>query len=409
MNRKWCKENYEKSVSSRCWLSTPYERGWDGSRKYGIDLSADDELRQIVVMERELGSVPEWAQQIVERSMKFLPTCGHYLFPQPYIEVVSAIGSQTPPDFVHGCYTVERERKKQMMDYVFCLDAWLAGVGPEAAARELTALGYRHIDWHTVCANLWKVLGERTELKELLVERLIHSQRWKIKTMIWDDGLAADFGRDQYLGTLSETRDSRNPAKLNCYIGPPVFGFDEGASPRIQRLEARLAEICPDWGDRFTEGKFQHLITCGWLCAPKAFRYLERLLWQIGKGGRRADGLGKRGQIEDGEKVPGFLQCEDTYPNQDQATEWWRAFCTALQGWWREHPEKGDVAYQVNQRLGEGTPVKRWLVRLFVRRLQVLLEISYDGPHGIARFVNPRPSSKRGTRSVGPGMTNNKK
>jgi hypothetical protein len=48
-------------------------------------------------------------------------------------------------------------------------------------ARELSALGYRRIDWDAVCADLWDVLGEHGELKDLLVERLIMLERWAIK------------------------------------------------------------------------------------------------------------------------------------------------------------------------------------------------------------------------------------
>ena len=46
----WTKETYEASVSSRCWGYTPYDEGWDRGK-----LSTDNELREIVAMERELG------------------------------------------------------------------------------------------------------------------------------------------------------------------------------------------------------------------------------------------------------------------------------------------------------------------------------------------------------------------
>ena len=192
---QWSKATYEASVSSRCWWYTPYDDGWDKCPS----MAEDAELRGIVGMERALGDVPAWARQIVERSIQFACPCGHYLFPKPYLEVLDAIRAETPPTFVHGCFTVERERKRAMMDYVLCLDAWLAGIAADDAAHELIALGSRRIAWDAVCAELWRVLGERTELKELLVERLIHSQRCKIKGSPWDDDLASEFGRDQFL------------------------------------------------------------------------------------------------------------------------------------------------------------------------------------------------------------------
>ncbi|HUT36315.1 MAG TPA: hypothetical protein VNE39_22695 [Planctomycetota bacterium] len=371
---QWSKATYEASVSSRCWWYTPYDDGWDKCPS----MAEDAELRGIVEMERALGDVPAWARQIVERSIQFACPCGHYLFPRPYLEALDAIGAETPATFVHGCFTVARERKRAMMDYVLCLDAWLAGAAAEDVARELAALGSRRIAWDAVCAELWRVLGERTELKELLVERLIHSQRCKIKWSPWDDDLASEFGRDLFLGPIGKVR---NPAKIHCYIEQAVPGFDEGASPRVRRLEARLAELCPDWK------QMQFHTHYGWLCAPKAFRFLERLVWAIGQE--------RPPRPED--RVPGFLQIEDTHPNQDEAREWWKAFVAALDAWWQGQPATGPVADDVARRLGAATPVKRWLVRLFRRKLRFYA--SYE--EGLDRLINPRPNAARGSRSIG--------
>lgn len=368
---EWSKEVFENSISSRCWNYTPYEEGWDGARKYGADLPKDDELRQIVEMEQELGIVPEWARQLVERDINYVCPCGHYLFPKPYLEAVSAIGSQSVAPMIHTCFTVERERKKEMMDYCLCLDAWLAGASPEAPARELMVLSHRKIDWMTVCADLWEVLGDHSERKCLLVERFLHLIRHSIKWCVWDDDLATEFGRDQYLGDyIPETARYGNPALR-------IAGFQEKASPRVKRIEARLAEI--------SEGLPVDLEEW-WLCAPKAFRFLERNLWMIGKEGLHREG----------EEIPCFLQCEDTYPNQDKVAEWYRAFCAALSGWWREQPEKGDVADEVNQRLGETTPVKRWLVRLLLRKLRRLEQ----NDEQFTNLVAPKHNHKRGTSPV---------
>jgi len=50
---------------------------------------------------------------------------------------VTAIGSGKAPSFVHSCYTVDRERKERLADYVFCLDAWLGGASSQEASAEL--------------------------------------------------------------------------------------------------------------------------------------------------------------------------------------------------------------------------------------------------------------------------------
>jgi len=367
MELEWSKDVYEKSISSRCWWYTPYDDGWSEG------LANDDELRQIVMMEQSLAPIPDWAKQIAERDVRLTTPCGHYLFPLNYLEILDAIGSQTPQDFIHGCYTVDRDRKRQMMDYVFCLDAWLAGASWESAVNELSALGYRNIDWHTVCNDLWKVMGEHTELKDLLVERLIYSQRWKLKACIWDDDLANEVGRDQYLGDYSSKYDD-NYTK-------PIAGFNESASPRIKKLEARIKELCPDWKD------YLFNIEYGWLCAPKAFRYLERLIWSIGQ-----EKPMQRVEVP----VPGFLQCDDTYINQDLASEWWKAFIPALDSWWKGQTVRGKVADDVYKRLDEVTPIKQWLVRLLTRKLKRLDENNEE----FTRLVSPPSNSRRGTKSL---------
>jgi len=368
---QWTGQAYERSISSRCWWYTLYDGG-----KWSELVRKDDELKQIVEIEYALGDVPKWAQQIVERSINQACPCGHYLFPQPYLEVVSAIGSRTPRTFVHSCFTVERERKRQAMDYCLCLDAWLAGARPEASAHELAALGYRKIDWHTVCADLWQALGERNEVKELLVERVLHNIRWSIKFTFWDDDLASEFGRDQYLGEYARTDDE---ASIDGYYARPPFYYEKG-SPRVQRLEARLDVVCPNWQTWYDQ------MVEWWLCAPKSFRFLERMLWAIGR---------ERPEQPAGQ-VPGFLQCRDTYPNQDDAAEWWTAFCAALDSWWRGHSASGNVAEQVNRRLGEVTPAKRWLVRLFLRKLKRLEE---NGEQ-LAHLVSAQHRHKRGTKPL---------
>jgi hypothetical protein len=374
----WTKDAYEASVTSRCWWFTPYGDGWEASRRHGADLSADEELRDIVAMEHALGRVPDWAEQIVETPINFLPPCGHYLFPLAYLEAVSAIGAQEPPSFIHGCYTVERGRKERMQNYLLCLDAWLAGADPSAAAGELTVKGASQVDWPVVCRDLWQVLGERTETKDLLVERALHRQRWWLKSMVWDDDARDVFCRDEYLGDVHCDGDScGNPDFCDPY-------FSEQRSPRVRWVEERLAAICPSWA------WFEAAVRDSWLCAPKACRFLERLLWSIGKG-RPAVSLPDH-PVEEPEEAPGFLQCEDTYPNVDATAQWWDAFLCALRAWWRGEARTGDVAVDVDKRLGRPTPVKRWLVRLLVRKLEL------HEREQLAALITPHSGTKRGTR-----------
>lgn len=178
----------------------------------------------------------------------------------------------------------------------------------------------------------------------------------------------------------------RTESDILAYYEMPAFAFDR-QSPRMQRVEARLAEICPNWP------RVRGDLLEWWLCAPKAFRFLERKLWNIGKGVGRAFDAEKTGPNE---PVPGFLKCEDTYPNHDEAAAWWRGFLQALDAWWQGTPAKGVVADDVSQRLGESTSLKRWLVRLYARRLRRLEENGEE----FSRLVNPNHTHKRGTKPL---------
>jgi hypothetical protein len=331
--------------------------------------------------------VPDRARLVVETALQFLPPCGHYTFPLAFLEATSAIGSGTPPALIHGCYAAERRRKERMLDYAFCLDAWLAGAGPEEAAAELVLRGRDIADWPKVCADVWRVLGPRDEAKELRVERLVHRERWWVKTHVWDDDSRDVFCRDRYMGDIRGSGDSYgNPDFKDPY-------FTERASPRVKELEKCAAALAG--GSEFPWGGSEDT----WLCSPKAFRFLERALWSIGNGGR-PPGAGE---------APGFLQCEDTCPSHDEAAEWWRDFLAALDGWWRGEPAggrrsgspegsacpdgRGAVAEDVNARLGEATPVKEWLVRLYAHRLRVLASVGGE----IRRLVAPTTGGWRGT------------
>ena len=378
MHSEWSQGAYETSLSSRCWWWTSYDGGWCHS-----GLPTDDEVRQIVAMGQALGPLPEWAQQMAEVAIRFVPGCGHYLFPRGYLQVVAAIGAEDSRAQLHSyCFAVESGRKRDFQDYCLCLDGWLAGADPQAIARELIALGHRRIDWRTVCGGLWQVLGEHTEMKDLLVERTLHQQRWWIKSCVWP-GDSAEFGRDQYLGDYAET-GWPGTGEGNPELAASTFQQD--MSPRVQRVDSRLAEICPDWHWFRTV-----IVEWSWPCAPKAFRYLEKLLWCISRG-RPVISLPSF-PLENPEGVPGFLRCEDTWPDQDLSSAWWESFLCALRAWWLGRPQRGEVADDINRHLGEPTAIKRWLVRLLVRRL----EVAAAQREGLGLLVHPLPDARPGT------------
>jgi hypothetical protein len=363
---EWTNETYSRSVTSECWWFTPYHKD---DPSYWESVSKDEEMKEIVTMEQSLDEIPEWSRSV---GIDYLPPCGLYDFPKALLQVVSLIGSADQAlidqTFKHQCYAVERDRKQAAEDYCLCLDAWLAGADPQPVAAELTALGRRKVNWLKVCADLWDVLGERDEKKELLVERLLEAIRYAIKASKWDDERGTEFGRDLYVGDYVQLPNGD-------------ASYSVLSSPRVKRIEEQLSSLDPEW-HRFIG------VDLGfwWLCAPKAFRFLDRDLWAIGNDRRP----------EKGEQIPGFLQCEDTYPNRDHAAKWYSEFCAALDAWWQGNRPTGSTGDLVCQRLGDDSPVKRWLVRLFLKKLR-----TYEATGGsIGLLVNPGARQKWGTRPI---------
>ena len=349
----WSKQTYQSSLSSRCWVYTPYDEGWDGCP----ELQSDNDLRRLVEQERSLSPIPQWAREIIERSINYTPFCPHWAFPLPYLEVLDAIGKQSAPAFVHGCYTANRERKERMLDYIFCLGAWIAGNESHQAASELVRFGNSSTDWRSVCKALWEVLGQRSELKELLLRRIVHRQRWWIKSLVWDGDRRDVYCRDQFLGDVNCSGSGYD------HYGNPEFNdpyYVELQAPDVKRLEERLSAICADWP------WFQSLIHESWLCAPKAFRFLERLLWCVG----RAKPAVSRNP------VPHYLQCDDTYVSTEDGAGWMREFISAVQQWPAANSPVGEIAADIHRRLGGQNPLKRWLVGLY------LLKLGFLNPYG---------------------------
>jgi len=381
---EWTKDTWSASLSSRCWCFTPYEEGWRGSGRTGEDPASDRELAEITAMEFDLRSLPEWVREVVEGPINWVGFCGHYRFPLSFLDAVDAIGSGKAPVLNHTCYTVDADRKRRLSDYALCLDAWLAGARPESAAGQLVVRSQARIDWPAVCRDLWNVIGERTPVKAMLVERLLHRTRWWLAATVWDDDDGTGWVRDAYVG------DWRDRDGLVADNGNPRFrpgGFDETASHRVRELEKRLQAACPHWHWFKTV-----IVEFSWPCAPKAFRFLEKTLWCIGKE-RPVINLPSF-PLENPEPVPDFLQCRDTCPDQEAAGRWWKAFLEGLNDWWRDKSMSSDLSKDLARRLGEPTAVKRWLVRLLVRRLEVLA----DGH--LKAMVDPPADSWRGSKPV---------
>ncbi len=357
VNTEWTRDRFERSVSHRC-VKTKGKDIWPS-------YASDFEMAAIVAAEEGVSPVPAWAEEIVEHAITWPPLwCPHYLFPEPFLDVVTAIGKQQAT-FVHGCYTVRRERKERLVDYVFCLDAWLSGASAREAAAELAFRKRSGPDWDRVCTNLWGILGDQNQLKELLIRRMVHRQRWWLKTTTWDDDRRDRYCCDQYLGNIAGAGDSYgNPGFCDPYFG-------ELKVPSVKATKAQLVESYPEWQRTWDA------IENSQLCAPKAFRFLERLIWFTGQCVPYS---------KERKGIPSFLQCEDTYPDSTAFGDCAQRLLVALREAAVMNPPSNKLGEDVRRRAGEITAVKSWLLRLFARKLEV---------HALA-FRRPAPSQMSG-------------
>lgn len=317
-------------------------------------------IATLVQQEQLLGTLPLWASELAE-IINYLPFCPHASFPFPYLKVLDAIGSGVVPAVNHGCYSVDRARKDRMTDYIFCMDAWRAGASVQQAAAALSQHESSVVDWRKVCEDLWTVLGERSELKLLLISRILHRERWWVKTLLWDDDPGNKRMRDQYLG------EAHIDATYAGDYGNPGFKDPYGielAAPEVIRMEKELSETCPDWP------AFQTAIHSTWLCGPKAFRFLEKLLWCVGKE-KMVMHLPSF-PLENEQKIPGFLQCADSYPDVEAARDWLSRFYAGIEAWLQDEAPQDEAAVDVADRLGARTELKVWLCGLFYKKLRML-------------------------------------
>ena len=356
-------ELWKASVSARA-----YNPDWIAQMPLGQH-PVWEELTPIYGEEAALAEIPDWAIEIIERMME-LPMCGYWAFPENIMQICQAIEGEHCPDVVMKCYTVSPGRKRLMAYYVFCLDAWLKSAPQDAAVAELASRESLSRNWPRILANVYTALGESSDAKRLLVQRLVHRLRWWMKSLIWFDDKRDQFLVDWYGGDIRG-----NAEKWGCYGNPP-FGdpfFAELRLPEVRSMDERIQADVPG-GKKLLER-----IHSTWLCAPKVFRYVEKLILEIGQ-------LPPVGTAPDSGEL---LECQDTYPDFRQCAAWLSAFVGRLDKWLA-----GDIA--VVPELGQASPVKHWLTRIL--RHKLLFSAEFEENFG--KLVGSRPAGKAGSRSV---------
>ena len=288
----WSREAWDVSISAKAYNADR----WD-TLTPEKEPALWAELAVIWRQEQALEVIPDWAEEIVVRTME-LPMCGYYGYPANVSQIIDAISAGRAPDVVMTCYTVDADRKSLLSYYVYCLDAWLKKAPLEHAVAELALRDSLGKNWPEIAAAIYQTLGERTDLKRVVVERLIHRLRWWIKTLISSDDKRDRFLLDVYSGDIRGDEEKFG-AYGNSPYGDPYFA--ELRLPHVREMQARIRAEAPD-GKRLLDR-----IQSTWLCAPKVFRYLEKLIAEIGA----IDSDLPRNQ------APAILQCEDTYPDFD--------------------------------------------------------------------------------------------
>ena len=333
----WNQTNYELSLTSRCWAYTPYDGGWESCAV----LREDDALRGLCAEELALAAVPIWARDILERQLTYLPGCPHATFPLPFLDVFNAIGARACLPFVHSCYTIPADRKEQAVLYINALVDWLAKRPSQHPSIQLQ-----------------EILGAPSETTSLLVKRLVHRLKWWCKSMTWDNDARDQFYQGESLGDTQCQGD---------HYGNPQFHdpyWTELQAPAAQELEAQLSATCPEWP------WLRDCIHSTWLCGPKAFRYVERIVWYIAHldqaqelaAGHRAGTLA----------VPSFLDCSDTCPDMAEIRAWFADALAACRLFRTDRVASSPRQANLLARLGDHGPVKAWLVGLFARKLALM-------------------------------------
>jgi len=335
--RTWSQTHYERSLTSRCWAYTPYDGGWEGCPA----LREDGELRGLCAEELALDTVPTWARDILERQLTYLPGCPHATFPLPFLDVFKAIGGRARLPFVHSCYTIPADRKERAVLYINALADWLAK-GPAQPTP----------------VQLQEVLGPPSETTSLLVQRLVHRLKWWCKSMTWDNDARDRFYQDESLGdTQCQGNHYGNPQFRDPY-------WTELQAPAAQELEAQLGAACPEWP------WFRDCIHSTWLCGPKAFRYVERIVWYIGHLDQARElAAGHRAGTLD---VPSFLDCADTYPDMAEIRAWFADAFAACRLFRTREGADSERQADLLGHLGDHGPAKAWLVGLFARKLALM-------------------------------------
>ncbi len=361
---EWNRENFESSLTRTCFSSTPYDTGWDGAPQWNIDgavLQNDAEMRRLLELEWAVQPVPVWAQKVARQIEQMAP-CG-WCFPQCVQATCQNIGAgDAAAASPCGCYVVGTRRLQLMASYAACLDGWVKRAQPGSVAQGLLENADDERDWLQIATGVFDALGEPTPRRALLVRALLARLRF------W---LRAPFGhlkRDENwrLGYFYSHSMGR-------YGGWDYFSFHHH-DPEFVELHERVRAEVPH-ADRWLE-----LIDCTWPCAPKVFRYLERIILATGALQEGGEALPDDLVSETNDRP--ILRIDGTYLDSDTSRGLFNASVSALAEFANGDGASQGTGFgsQLQHLLGDRSPQKVWLAAL-LRKRSKLFEESFKSFH----------------------------
>lgn len=285
--------------------------------------STDEEVKEINGMELSLGSVP--AHILDLRAMVDFCCIWRYDYPERIHHICKAIGSSG--DTVSRChYQVGTDKRDELIVYARALERWL---GKRNSKREVSPKGAMEDE---IERRVFSMLGERDELKELLVER----------TLL---GLANRHIDCSFFGSAS---DKKPVALLPCY----ALDLPAEWRSRMRMLEDNILK---KWGAKADD----FLCEVGGAEPPCHFKFIRRLEILIGSIGVL--------------KWRGYLPPKDSKVSGRR--ELTTRYLSILHAYWTGSGSGGQgsdrmLCEELFSALGESTPAKRWLIASLWKNIQ---------------------------------------
>jgi hypothetical protein len=312
------REGHSK-VTAMMWNFTPFDGDW----------SFDEEIRKLIAMEEEIGSIPAWAIDVAVQ-VDALPHCGQVNFPEPIFAIFRGIGNKQPDPSFMFCFEASSDTKARVKRYAEVLEGWLQGETNDAVLTKWP-------DAKEFITKTYASLGPSTELKQLLVEHIALYLRLSIEELTTNDE-----------GLLTIQTNSGN------------------IKAKAEEQRQRLVEVANHEG--FDVNKFFSEMDHPWLCHQRLFDQIDVTLQRIGREESHYDQQQSRqGAQEAANRMRNVYDtCINTLTNWLNGEE----LDTSLQ----KNPETATILANTYDVLGEWTPVKVWLASAFRKKMALFRE-----------------------------------